>query len=162
LYGDNIMTRETKHAQRPRNTAFIGQKAHRLSSRAPFEWRYDDGFLVRQRVGGITYRRLDILYSETRIGVEQIVFGVTFTELSKNQFNRNARPAKDRLSRHHFWIDFAISNSHRASQQRLRQAPSFRCAADRVNSLLVHGRYNGGRFHLIRSFGRFHFHGGNS
>jgi hypothetical protein len=128
---DDVMRRGTKRTHNREISAFIGQKAHRLSSRAPFRWRYNDGFLVRQRVRGITYRRLDILYFETRIGIEQVIFRCSFTELSKNQLNRDARPPNDRLSHHHLWIDFyAISNRHRASQkcfQSLRTASSMAC-----------------------------------
>jgi hypothetical protein len=116
--GNNIMTRETKRAYDREIAAFIGEKAHRLSSRAPFRRGHNDGFLVRQRVGRITNRGLDILDSEARVGIEQVVSSRPFTELSKNQLNRDASPANDRLSHHHLWIDFyAISNCHRASQK---------------------------------------------
>jgi len=47
---------------------------------------------VRQRVRSEAYRRVDILYSEARVGFEQIVFSRSLTELSKNQLNRDPRP----------------------------------------------------------------------
>ena len=58
-------------------------------------------------------RRLNILYLETSIRIEQIIFSRPITELSQDQLNRDSRPPDDRLSHHHLGIDlYAIRNRH--------------------------------------------------
>ena len=66
---DNVVLRGTKHACHREVATFIGQKAHRLSFRALFRRRNNNGLFVRQSVGGIADGRVNILCLETRIGV---------------------------------------------------------------------------------------------
>ena len=66
---DNIMLRGTKRSHHRKVATFIGQKAHRLSFRALFRRRHNNGLFVRQSVGSIADSCVNILCLESRIGI---------------------------------------------------------------------------------------------
>jgi len=60
----------------------------------------------------------DVFALESRICIKQIVLGSAFRELPKNQFYFDPRPFDDRLSHHHFRVDFDSIGCHKIARFR--------------------------------------------
>lgn len=76
---------------------------------------------MRQCVRRIAQRRLDVLSRQSWIGVQQVDFCGSFTQLADDQLHWNARPANHWLSQHNGRVDLNAILGH--SGPRLRQHP---------------------------------------
>lgn len=95
----------TEGANDRRIAALVGEKTHWLLSRVGGACADKDNFLVGERVGRITHRRLDVLPCHTRVGLQEVCVGRTLAQLPKNQLDGNPCPANDRLTKHHVGVD---------------------------------------------------------
>ncbi|HEX4565886.1 MAG TPA: hypothetical protein VH138_04605 [Vicinamibacterales bacterium] len=100
-----------------RVAALIREKTHCLVPTRDAGLVEEHDFFVREGVGRVSHRCLNILARELRIRVQEIRVGRTFTQFPKQQFHGNPRAANDRFTQHHVRIDLdAISESHQISQ----------------------------------------------
>jgi hypothetical protein len=60
---------------------------------------------MRERICGISNRRVNVIRDQMRISFEQILDGCPLGQFSQNQLNGDASAANDWLSQHNSWVD---------------------------------------------------------
>jgi hypothetical protein len=69
--------------------ALVGEETHWLISMLAGVFVDEDDLFVRDGIGRVTHRRLDVLAREPRVRVNEICLGGAFGQLAKDEFNGN-------------------------------------------------------------------------
>ena len=81
----DVMACRSEHSDHGEVTALVREKTHRLLFAIAAGLADENDFLVGERVGRVPHRRVNVLTREPRIGVEEISFRRTFSELAKQR-----------------------------------------------------------------------------
>jgi hypothetical protein len=104
-YREHVMACGAKRSYHSEVATLVGEKPHSLSlgsltGRIPDQHR----LLMGHGVGRIANGGVNIGFGQAGKGIQQISFCRTFTELSENQLNGNARATNNGFAHHHFGI----------------------------------------------------------
>jgi len=119
--------------------AFVGDETHGFKPSLDRSAEHD--FFMREGIRGVTKCRMDVVRSEFRICLAEILLVRPFSQLANDQFYRNPGPSDHRLAQHDSRIDLdSVVNGH------LRVAPESQDQASvqmALDSILAQGPYAG-------------------
>jgi hypothetical protein len=102
----NVVADSAKSRDNDEVAALVGEETHGSVSTLAGVFADEDDLFVRDGIGRVTHRRLDILARESRVRVNEICLGGAFAQLAKDEFDRNPRSTDDRLPKHHSRVHF--------------------------------------------------------
>jgi hypothetical protein len=112
--GGDFVAGRTKSGDDGKIAALVGEKPHRLISTCGPGLVDEDDFFVREGIGCVPDRRMNVLARELGICVQEIGFRRTVAEFAEQQLDWNSRSANDGFAEHNGGIQFdPISERHK-------------------------------------------------
>jgi hypothetical protein len=112
-YREHVMAYGTKRSHHGEVATLVGKEFHGLSLGSPTGGSSNQHrLLMSHGVCCIANGGLNVGLGQAGIGIQQISFGRTFTELSEDQLNGNARATNDGFAHHHFRIHLNTMGRH--------------------------------------------------
>jgi hypothetical protein len=112
-YSEHVMAYGAKRSHHSEVATLVGEEFHGLSLGSPTGGSSNQHrLLMSYGVCCIANGGLNIGFGQAGIRIKQISFGRTFTELSENQLDRNARAPNDGFAHHHFGIHLNARGRH--------------------------------------------------
>ena len=103
--GQNFVSRPGQRTDDGVVAALVGQEARQRSPARGLRQLGGHGFFARNRIRRKDEAGVDVLLRQPRAGVEQLVGRRPFTELAKDQLDRDTGVRDHRLSQHDIGVD---------------------------------------------------------